>query len=148
MNSAQCVQELTRRAFSPEFHVHAKPLRGTVVLVEDEEFLRDLAGDVLECAGHRVLKARDGKAAAALFQRYGKIVELLLTDVVLPGKSGRELAKQMRELHPQLKVMFISGYAENMITRSRGGEAAVCYLQKPFSAAALLERVDQLLGAR
>jgi DNA-binding response OmpR family regulator len=148
MNSAQSVQELTKRDFSPDLPAKKQALVGTVLLVEDEEFLRDLAGDVLECAGHRVLKARDAEAAIASFQRYSKIVDLLLTDVVLPGKSGRELAKQMRELRPSLKVMFVSGYAENIAVRSRIGAPDTSYLQKPFSADSLLERVDQLLGAR
>jgi two-component system, cell cycle sensor histidine kinase and response regulator CckA len=73
---------------------------------------------------------------------------LLLTDVVLPGISGRELAKQMRQLRPTLKVMFISGSAENIGARNRLKEADTSYLQKPFSADSLLEKVAQLLSDR
>jgi len=148
MNSIPCVQELPKHAFTPELPLQAKPLRGTIVLVEDQEFLRDLAGDVLEGAGHRVLKTRDAETATSLFQRYGRIVDLLLTDVVLPGISGQELAKQIRELRPTLKVMFISGSAENAGARNRCGDPGTSYLQKPFSADSLLEKVDQLLTAR
>ncbi len=144
MNSAPCVRGLAECAISPEPPVHAKPVRGTILLVEDEEFLRELAGEVLECAGHRVLKARDAEAATALFRRHGKIVDLLLTDVVMPGESGRHLAKRMRELQPTLKVVFISGHAENL---AGNGEPATCYLQKPFCADSLLEKIDQLLAA-
>ncbi len=148
MNSTPCVQELPKHTFSLELAIHAKPVKGTLLLVEDEEFLRDLAGDVLECAGHRVLKARDAEAALTLFQGCGKDVDMLLTDVVLPGRSGRELAKHLRELRPSLKVMFISGYAENIAGQGRLGVPDTTYLQKPFSADSLLERVDQLLSAR
>jgi two-component system cell cycle sensor histidine kinase/response regulator CckA len=148
MNSAQCASELPSRVFPSELTVHAKPFKGIVVLVEDDEFLRELACEVLECAGHQVLKARDAEAAAHLFESLGKSVDLLLTDVVLPGISGRDLARHMRELNPGLKVMFISGYAENIKTQPRIGESRACYLQKPFSADSLLESVDQLLRAR
>jgi DNA-binding response OmpR family regulator len=148
MNSAQCVPEPIKPVFSLEPCVYATPLKGTVILVEDDRFLRDLAGDVLECAGHRVLKAHSAEMATTLFRRHGRVVDLLLTDVMLPGKSGRELAKQMRERRPALKVMFISGYAQNPGLRARINGPGTCYLQKPFSAHSLLKKIDQLLASR
>jgi len=148
MNSEQCLREPPEHAFAPGLSLHAKLPKGMVVLVEDEGFLRDLAGDILEWGGHRVLKACDAETATVLFRDYGGIVDLLLTDVLLPGKSGRQLAKQMRELIPALKIMFISGSAENFGLRSGIAEPSTSYLQKPFSAGSLLEKVDQLLAAR
>ena len=125
----------------------ARKTKSTVVLfVEDEEFLRGMASGVMESAGHRVLKARDAAEALDLFRRYRKIVDVLLTDVVLPGKNGYELANEVRAGDPELKVMFISGYAENAVTRRENGETGTCYLPKPFSANALLEKIDHLLG--
>jgi len=117
----------------------------TVVLfVEDEGFLREMASGVMESAGHRVLKARDAAEAMGLFRRYRKIVDVLLTDVVLPGKNGRELARELRAVDPELKVVFISGYAENVITRQQPRDGGTHYLPKPFSADSLLVELERV----
>jgi CheY-like chemotaxis protein len=148
MNSATWAPETTAGVVAH----HPLPLRKTrstvVLFVEDEDFLREMASGVMESAGHRVLKARNAAGAMDLFRRYRKIVDVLLTDVVLPGKNGQELAKEMRATAPELKVMFISGYAENVITRQRPCATGTFYLPKPFSADSLLEKIDQVLGLR
>ena len=113
-----------------------------VLFVEDEGFLREMASGVMESAGHRVLRARDAAEAMKLFRRYRKIVDVLLTDVVLPGKNGRELARELRAVDPELKVIFISGYAENVITRQQPRDGATRYLPKPFSADSLLAEIE------
>jgi len=122
------------------------PLRRTrpivVLFVEDEGFLREMASGVMESAGHRVLKARDAAEAMGLFRRYRKIIDVLLTDVVLPGKDGRELAREVRAVDPELKVIFISGYAENVITRQQPRDGGTQYLPKPFSADSLLAKIE------
>jgi len=146
MNSAPSAPEAACLV-APHPSLPLKKTRSTVVLfVEDEGFLREMAGGVMESAGHRVLKARDAAEAMDLFRRYRKIIDVLLTDVVLPGKNGQELAKEMRAVDPELKVMFISGYAENVITRQQPCEAGTSYLPKPFSADSLLEKIGQVLG--
>jgi len=146
MNSAG---SSTETAAGAAIH-HPLPLRKTratvVLFVEDEGFLREMAGGVMESAGHRVLKARDAAEAMELFQRYHEIIDVLLTDVVLPGKNGQELAWEMRTLEPDLKVMFISGYAENAIARQPLGERTL-YLPKPFSAQSLLKKIEQVCRA-
>jgi len=146
MNSAAWAQGTTAGVVSP----HPFPLRKsrpTVVLfVEDEGFLREIAGGVMESAGHRVLKARDAAEAMDMFRRYHEIIDVLLTDVVLPGKNGHELAKEMRSIEPKLKVMFISGYALNTVTRQPLGDGTL-YLPKPFSADSLLRKIEQVCGA-
>ncbi|HEX8815590.1 MAG TPA: response regulator [Terriglobales bacterium] len=123
--------------------VEAKP--AVVLLVEDEEFLRQMAGGVLESAGHRVLQASNAREAAGLFDRYGQIIDLVVTDVILPGKNGRYLVEEMRTDKPELKVMFISGYAETAVNQRlreiRGDE----YLSKPFSADSLLKKINQMV---
>jgi CheY-like chemotaxis protein len=83
--------------------------RGTILLVEDETFLRDVTSDILESSGYRVLKARNAEEAISAFQRYKTIVKLLLTDVVLPGQNGRDLANDLRSIRPNLRTIFISG---------------------------------------
>jgi DNA-binding response OmpR family regulator len=112
------------------------------LFVEDEGFLREMASGVMESAGHRVLKARDAAEAMGLFRRYRKIIDVLLTDVVLPGKDGRELAREVRAVDPELKVIFISGYAENVITRQQPRDGGTQYLPKPFSADSLLAKIE------
>jgi CheY-like chemotaxis protein len=83
--------------------------RGTILLVEDENFLREVTCEILESAGYRVLKTRNAKEAISAFTEYKTIVRLLLTDVVLPGENGRDLANELRSVCPKLKVVFISG---------------------------------------
>lgn len=82
---------------------------GTILLVEDENYLRDVTSDVLESAGYRVLKTRNAAEAIAAFSEYKTIVRLLLTDVVLPGQNGRDLANDLRGICPKLRIIFISG---------------------------------------
>jgi len=84
--------------------------RGTILLVEDEAFLREVTCEILESAGYRVLKTRNATEAASAFYQYKTIVKLLLTDVVLPGQNGRDLANDLRSVCRELKVIFISGY--------------------------------------
>ena len=84
--------------------------RGTILLVEDEAFLRDATCDILESAGYRVLKTQNAAEAISVFSEYNAIVRLLLTDVVLPGQNGRDLANELRSVCPKLRIIFISGY--------------------------------------
>lgn len=86
-------------------------LRGheTILLVEDESFLREVTCEILESAGYRVLKARTATEAISVFDECRTIVRLLLTDVVLPGQNGRDLATDLRNVSPKLKIIFTSG---------------------------------------
>ena len=84
--------------------------RGTILLVEDEAFLRDATCDILESAGYRVLKTQNAAEAISAFSEYNAIVRLLLTDVVLPGQNGRDLANELRSVCPKLRIIFTSGY--------------------------------------
>jgi two-component system cell cycle sensor histidine kinase/response regulator CckA len=88
---------------------------GTILLVEDEEFLRNATGDILESTGYRVLKTRNAEEATSAFRRYKTIVKLLLTDVVLPGQNGRDLANELRSICPNLRTIFTSGYPAVLI---------------------------------
>ena len=83
---------------------------GTILLVEDESFLREVTCEILESAGYQVLKARTAAEAISAFDEYKTIVRLLLTDVVLPGQNGRDLATDLRSVSPKLKIIFTSGY--------------------------------------
>ena len=114
----------------------------TILFVEDEAFVREVTGEVLRAAGYRVLTATNTTAAARAYHLRHADVDLLLTDVVLPGESGRTLARKLKRSSPALKVLFVSGYAEQMRPQQAGSEAC---LAKPFSVGELLRKVRQVL---
>lgn len=115
---------------------------GTILYVEDEAFVREVTVEVLRDAGYQVLEARSAAEAADIFQEWGPEVELLLTDVVLQGETGRVLAAKLRRRNPQLSVLYVTGYAEQMGMRLGANEDC---LAKPFSTDVLLERVRRMI---
>ena len=119
--------------------------RGTILLVEDEAFLREVTSEILESAGYRVLKTRNAAEALSVFGECKAIVRLLLTDVVLPGQNGRDLANDLRSVSPKLKIIFTSGYPENVVTRHGIQADGMFYLPKPFSLHSLTRKVRQVL---
>jgi two-component system cell cycle sensor histidine kinase/response regulator CckA len=120
-------------------------VRPVVVLVEDEELIRRLLERVLESAEYEVLVAPNGEEALRLIERRAGELALLLTDLVMPGMSGLELARAARELQPELPVLCMSGYSEQML-RDRGSEGdEVDFIEKPFAPGELTDRVSALL---
>jgi CheY-like chemotaxis protein len=116
----------------------------TVLLVEDEAALGALAAEMLELAGFRVLSATSGFAALATI-RGSTPIDILVTDMVMPGMSGRDLADRARRERPGLRVLFISGYSDEIVGRHGALEPGERLLQKPFSIAQLLESVRSSL---
>jgi len=117
----------------------------TVLLVEDEDFVRGVTCELLEYEGYRVLKACNAEEARTIFRRKRSEIALLLTDVVLPDRNGCDLAQGLRALAPQLLVIFISGYFDNPYTLRPVQESGTFYLPKPFSAEALIGKVSRVL---
>ena len=118
--------------------------RGTVLVAEDEEGVRDVVRRVLERGGYRVLTAADGAEALEVLEaarQADEPLDLLLTDVVMPGMNGLDLADRISEAHPGLPVLFMSGYNESEALRKRTSEDPEVFLAKPFSPDELLERV-------
>ena len=117
------------------------------MLVEDESFVRGVTRAVLESAGYSVIAVRDANEAQQVYEKHPDEMDLLLTDIVLPGGDGRRLAKHLSEMKSGLQVLLVTGYIEEMEVREKvtDGEGI---LQKPFSAATLLQRVRQLLDRR
>ena len=128
--------------------VDAASLRGTetILLVEDEPAVRGVARQVLARQGYTVLEAPDGPTALTIIGAGGPRVDLVLTDVVMPGMSGRTLADKLRQRYPGLRVLYMSGYTDDAIVRHGMLEPGLAYLQKPFRPDALVQRVREVLN--
>jgi PAS domain S-box-containing protein len=118
----------------------------TVLLVEDNDQVRNLAREVLRRQGYTVLSAKDGIEALNLAESHDGPVHLLLTDVVMPGMNGRELYARAAVLRPGLKVLFMSGYPEDVIAHRGVLDEGVRFVQKPFSVQSLAAKVRETLG--
>ncbi len=119
----------------------------TILVVEDEDAVRRLAARVLASAGYDVHTAKCGDEALELAQTTLNKIDLLLTDVVMPGMNGRELAERLARLRPSLAVLFMSGYTDEAISHHGVIAPGISMVSKPFSAAGLLSRVRQSLDA-
>jgi two-component system cell cycle sensor histidine kinase/response regulator CckA len=117
----------------------------TVLIVEDEDAVRQLAVISLERYGYRVLSAATGSEAIQLAAEYSEAIHLLLTDVVMPRMNGRVLSEQIRNVRPDIKVLYISGYSEEIITHQAVLDAGVVYLAKPFNPDVLAAKVREIL---
>jgi PAS domain S-box-containing protein len=119
----------------------------TILLVEDEPDLRELTRTVLASKGYTIVEARNAEEAERLAGSNGAQIHLLLTDVIMPGISGRELAKRTVTRHPAMRVLYMSGYTYNVIAQGGTLERGVSFLQKPFTPSALVEKVREVLDA-
>jgi PAS domain S-box-containing protein len=119
----------------------------TVLVVEDEDLVRTLMCTSIARAGYRVLEARTGADALALAGRFGGRVDLLLTDVVMPGIGGQELGERLLKARKGIKVLYISGYADDAIGRKSVLQSGVAFLQKPFTMETLVRKVRETLDA-
>jgi PAS domain S-box-containing protein len=119
----------------------------TILLVEDETNLRRLARQYLETQGYKILEAEDGAAALQIVDGYAGAIDLLLTDIIMPGVNGRELAEHVTQLLPNVRVLYMSGYTENAVGHDGTLDAGINLLQKPFSLPALKDRVREVLDS-
>jgi two-component system cell cycle sensor histidine kinase/response regulator CckA len=117
----------------------------TILIVEDEEEVRKLAGKILERQGYRILEASQGDDALRISERHGGPIDLILVDVIMPGMSCSELAKHLKSPHPKMKVLYMSGYTDNAIVRHEVLEKGVNYIQKPFTMEGLARKVREVL---
>jgi signal transduction histidine kinase/ActR/RegA family two-component response regulator len=120
---------------------------GTVLLVEDEHAVREIAAAILSDLGYRVLEAADGEEGLRVFGAHTGTIDLLLTDVVLPGKiRGREIAERITAIRPSVKVLFMSGYTENSIVHHGRLDDGVQLIGKPFKREQLARKVAEVMG--
>jgi two-component system cell cycle sensor histidine kinase/response regulator CckA len=121
------------------------PMRQTILLVEDEDMVRGLMCEVLEQEGYEVLACSAPAEAIEVSRRHDRPIDLLLTDVVMPGMNGREMADRIHEILPQLQVVFMSGYTEHALTHDGQVDPKIEYLQKPFTLKALTQKLAKVL---
>jgi PAS domain S-box-containing protein len=117
----------------------------TILLAEDEDAVRGLTHQILEVCGYTILEARNGIEALQVAEEHHGRLDLLITDVVMPQSSGRELAHALAEKYPEVKILFVSGYTDDAVVRHGILAAEVEFLQKPFSPAVLARKVREIL---
>jgi DNA-binding response OmpR family regulator len=121
------------------------PRAATVLLVEDDPTLRKLVAGLLRRDGHDVLSAANGADALRLAQTHGGDIDLLITDVVMPGMSGREVVESLRTSRPDMAVLYMSGYTDDAVIVRGVSDLRNTLLQKPFTAAELARKVTEVL---
>jgi len=126
----------------------AETTAGTVMVVEDQAQVRRMVLAILRQNGYRLLEAADGTEALSLCERHEGALDLLITDVVMPGMNGVELSDRMRRLRPTLRTLFISGYTADVLGPSGALAPGMSHLAKPFSPAQLSRKIREVLGAR
>ena len=119
----------------------------TIMVVEDDEMVRDMARSILQRYGYSILDAQDGEEAIRVSEQYEGPIHLMLTDVVMPGMSGRVLAEQLAVQRPKMKVLYMSGYTDNAIVRHGVLDKEVIFIQKPFTVEALAQKVREVLDS-
>jgi CheY-like chemotaxis protein len=117
----------------------------TILVVEDEEDVRKLAVRILERQGYKVLEASQGLDAFLIAEKYEDLIHLLVTDVVMPKISGRELADRIAEIRPEIKVLYMSGYTDNAIVHHGVLGEGMKFIQKPFTVDGLARKVREVL---
>lgn len=135
-------------AEEPEEEKKIPPGQGRLLLVEDNDELRELLRSFLENQGYEVLCAKDGKEALRIFENLQKPVDLILTDLVMPYMSGKELVEQARKYEPEVKVLYMSGYVDQKVLDEATHAEGFRFIQKPFGLDVLLKKIRAILEGK
>jgi DNA-binding NtrC family response regulator len=119
----------------------------TILLVEDDPGVRELVGSMLTAQGYSVLISKNPQDVGTICERHLGKIHLLLTDLILPGMSGRDVAKLVASLRPDVRVLFMSGYTDDSLIHSHGFDKSFAFLQKPFSSVTLAAKIREVLDA-
>ena len=120
----------------------------TILVVEDDTGVREHVAEVLRTLGYVVLEAQDAATALAAVRQSGTDIDLLLTDIVMPGMNGRELANEARSMMPNMRILFMTGYSQDVIVHHGRLDGDIELIEKPFRIATLAARVQAMLKAR
>jgi len=120
--------------------------KATILIVEDDPGIRDLSTKILSRCGYHVLAAGGGEEAREICERHEGTIHLLLSDVVMPGMNGPMVAEMLTRMRPGLKVVFMSGYTDDLVVRHGVMERGVPFLQKPFTPERLANKIVEVLG--
>lgn len=142
------VEAANKMSETTDFETHQPVGTETILLVEDEKMIRDLALEVLQMSGYTVLEASGPDAALEICRQYQRTIHLMMTDVVMPTMNGRELAEQVAKFRPEVKILYMSGYPDDAVVRHGILNSNVAFLQKPFSLDALARKVREVLDRR
>ena len=134
-----------KTSFRAQLQEHGQVEGATILLVEDDGGVRALVKDILRSSGYRIVEADNGNAALVIENDYEGKIDLLLTDVIMPGITGAELAKTLGAKRPDMKILYMSGYTNEAIDRHGVLQEGIAFLQKPFTTRVLLEKVRQIL---
>ncbi|MBN4077339.1 response regulator [Sulfobacillus acidophilus] len=116
-----------------------------ILLVDDEEFLMDVSKQIIEGAGYNVLTASSGAEALKVINQNQKNIHLLITDVVMDGMSGQELAKKVLIINPSVKVIYTSGYGHEILENEKNPKENLAFLQKPFAPNDMMKKIHEVL---
>lgn len=141
------MQQVVQRAESAPFTAEYKQGPPTILLVDDDDLLREVAGTILRKRGYTVLEAKDGNACLKIAQEYPGSIHLLLTDMFMQEMNGREVADHLAALRGQTKVLYMSGQTNEAILTHCGLYPGVVFVHKPFSPETLLRKVSETLAA-
>ncbi|MBI3406131.1 MAG: response regulator [Acidobacteria bacterium] len=132
-------------AEAENIHPHTPRGTETILVVEDEEGVRELTSEFLSISGYRVLVARNGAEALQVCRDFDGPIHVMVTDVVMPGLSGRDLAEQAARIRPSMRILFVSGYSDDAIAHQGVIEPNSSFLEKPFTHSALTARIREIL---
>ncbi|MGH7230366.1 MAG: ATP-binding protein [Nitrospiraceae bacterium] len=142
-----CIENDAQGIASDEKPRYAPSGSETVLLIEDEEAVRRFARSVLEISGYTVCEASNGMDGLSVAKRVRGPIHLLVTDVVMPGMSGREVAERLAPIHPETRVLYMSGYTDDAIVHHGVLDKDIAFVQKPFTPECLAQRVREVLNA-
>ena len=139
------MKQVAQRAESAPSHAEDRQGPPTILLVDDEDPLREVAKKILKSRGYTVLEAKDGNTCLKIAQEYPGPIHLLVTDMFLPGMSGREVADRLVTLRERTRVLYMSGHSNEAILNHCGLYPGIAFVHKPFSPETLLRKVGESL---
>jgi CheY-like chemotaxis protein len=142
------VEEKQVQVGAPKPVAELPPGTETILLTEDEQDVREIAREFLQSGGYKVIEARNGQEAIELAARHRGKIDLLVTDMVMPGMTGQDLAVRLQQEHPGLAVVFMSGYSGHAATEMTNADPSVRLMTKPFNRSAILRTVGEILQSR